>query len=79
MKGCEIMSEWFKEMNDRAFEQAQRDYETEPDFIGEMVIDYDTFLTWKDQPILHDEDDWDGKYQTYGEMWKGEGYEIETE
>ena len=73
------MTEWFKEMNDRAFEQAQRDYETEPDFIGEMVIDYDTFITWKDQPILHDEDDWNGKYKTYGEMWKGEGYEIETE
>lgn len=25
-------------------------------------------------PILHDEDDWDGKYKTYGEMWLGEGY-----
>lgn len=73
------MSEWFKEMNDRAFEQAQRDYETEPDFIGEMVIDYETFITWKDQAILSDEDEWNGKYQTYGEMWKGEGYEIETE
>lgn len=73
------MSEWFKEMNDRAFEQAQRDYETEPDFIGEMVIDFDTFITWKDEPILHDEDEWNGKYRTYGEMWEGEGYEIETE
>ena len=28
-------------------------------------------------PILHDEDDWGGKYKTYGEMWLGEGYERE--
>ena len=28
-------------------------------------------------PILHDEDDWSGKYKTYGEMWLGEGYERE--
>lgn len=25
-------------------------------------------------PILHDEDEWDGKYKTYGDMWLGEGY-----
>lgn len=42
-----------------------------------MMIDRDTYEIWKDQPILHDEDEWDGKYSTYGEMWIGEGYVIE--
>ena len=42
-----------------------------------MTIDRDTYLNWKDQPILHDEDEWDGEYQTYGDMWIGEGYQID--
>lgn len=42
-----------------------------------MKIKKEIYLTWKDQPILHDEDMWYGKYQTYGEMWIGEGYQIE--
>ena len=42
-----------------------------------MKIDYETYINWKDQIILHDEDEWNGKYKTVGEMWKGEGYEIE--
>ena len=41
------------------------------------MIDRKTYEGWKDQPILHDEDDWSGKYKTYGEMWEGEGYDIE--
>lgn len=41
-----------------------------------MKIAEKVFLEWKDQPILHDEDEWGGKYKTYGEMWKGEGYTI---
>ena len=44
-----------------------------------MAIDRMTYEIWKDQPILHDEDEWDGKYNTYGEMWDGEGYKIEEE
>lgn len=42
-----------------------------------MKITKETFNEWKDKPILHDEDMWMGKYQTYGEMWVGEGYKIE--
>lgn len=42
-----------------------------------MKIKYDIYINWKDQIILHDEDMWNGKYKTYGEMWVGEGYEIE--
>ena len=41
-----------------------------------MNISLQTFKDWGDQPILHDEDEWGGKYKTYGEMWKGEGYTI---
>lgn len=41
-----------------------------------MMIDRETYEIWKDQPILHDEDEWGGKYSTYGEMWNGEGYVI---
>lgn len=41
-----------------------------------MNIELETFLYWKDQPILHDEDEWNGKYKTWGEMWVGEGYKI---
>ena len=39
-------------------------------------IAMEVFREWMDQPILHDEDEWGGKYKTYGEMWKGEGYTI---
>ena len=42
-----------------------------------MGIDYWVWLRWKDTPILHDEDNWNGKYQTWGEMWEGKGYVIE--
>ncbi len=42
-----------------------------------MSIDLGTYLYWKDKPISHDQDEWDGKYRTWGEMYLGEGYEIE--
>ena len=42
-----------------------------------MNIDLETYLYWKDEPILHDEDEWGGKYRTWGEMWNGEGYTID--
>ena len=38
-----------------------------------MIIQYETYEDWKDIAILREEDEWDGKYKTYGEMWKGEG------
>lgn len=41
-----------------------------------MIISKEIYQEWKDQPILHDEDQWCGKYKTYGEMWIGEGYAI---
>ena len=41
-----------------------------------MNISLQTYEDWGNQPILHDEDEWGGKYKTYGEMWKGEGYTI---
>ena len=41
-----------------------------------MNIDYSIFQKWKNQPILKDEDCWEGKYKTYGDMWKGEGYMV---
>lgn len=44
---------------------------------NEMIISKDVYDEWKGQPILSDEDEWNGKYQTYGDMWIGEGYEIE--
>ena len=43
-------------------------------YIRSAIISYDTYRDWYDQPILHDEDMWDGKYKTYGDMWVGEGY-----
>ena len=43
-------------------------------YIKSSIISYDTYRDWYDQPILHDEDMWDGRYKTYGEMWSGEGY-----
>jgi hypothetical protein len=42
-----------------------------------MTISKETFDMWKNQPIFHDEDDWNGKYSTYGEMWRGEGCTVE--
>jgi hypothetical protein len=41
------------------------------------TISKETYEAWKDQPILHDEDMWMGKYKTYGEMWDCEGFEVE--
>ena len=41
------------------------------------VISKETYAAWGAQPILHDEDMWGGKYRTYGEMWRGEGFAIE--
>ena len=41
-----------------------------------LTIEYQIYLDWKDQPILHDEDYWDGQYKTYGQMWMSEGYAI---
>ena len=43
-----------------------------------MKISKEIYFSWKEQPILHDEDMWSGKYETYGEMWAGEGYQIEA-
>lgn len=40
------------------------------------TISKETYEAWCNQPILHDEDMWMGKYETYGEMWRGEGYVI---
>lgn len=42
-----------------------------------MTISKEIYKRWKDQPILHDEDQWNGKYRTVGDMWTGEGYTIE--
>lgn len=44
-----------------------------------MKISYKVYEDWKDQQILHDEDNWGGRYKTYGEMWSGEGYEIDPD
>lgn len=41
------------------------------------MIRRDIYEAWKDQRITFDEDQWDGAYETYGEMWAGEGYMIE--
>lgn len=41
-----------------------------------MIIDRRTYEEWKDEPILHDEDEWYGEYSTYGETWNGEGYIV---
>lgn len=43
-----------------------------------LTVSKDIYNEWKDQPILHDEDMWMGKYKTYGEMWVGEGAEVES-
>lgn len=43
----------------------------------EHIIDKVTYDEWGNQPILHDEDLWSGKYKTYADMWRGEGYKIE--
>ena len=42
-----------------------------------FYITWEMFRDFHNSPILHDEDEWDGKYKTYGEMWFGEGYLIE--
>lgn len=42
-----------------------------------MTIDYNIYNLHYTDPILHDEDCWNGLYKTYGEMWEGEGYTIE--
>lgn len=41
-----------------------------------LIVTRTEYNEWKDQPILHDEDMWNGKYKTYGEMWQGEGFAI---
>ena len=43
------------------------------------IIPKETYDAWRDQPILHDEDQWGGKYKTVGEMWAGEGYTVEQQ
>lgn len=43
----------------------------------EHTIDKATYDEWGHQPILHDEDEWGGKYKTYADMWSGEGYRLE--
>lgn len=34
----------------------------------------DIWAQYYNAPIMHDEDEWDGQYGTYGEMWEAEGY-----
>lgn len=41
-----------------------------------MYIDLETYLFWKHVEIPQIEDEWNGKYKTFGEMWDGEGYAI---
>ena len=43
----------------------------------EFVVDKETQEKFGSQPILHDEDQWNGKYKTYNDMWAGEGYKLE--
>ena len=43
----------------------------------EYIVPKDVQDKWGNQPILHDEDQWDGKYKTFADMWKGEGYKLE--
>lgn len=63
-------------------DEAQTEPEPEPEEEPEQqdeepkTISRETFDSWKNQPILSDEDQWGGKYKTYGEMWTGEGYDI---
>ncbi len=45
-------------------------------FNEKLTMPREFYEVWKEQPILHDEDNWQGKYRTYGEMWIGEKYEI---
>lgn len=42
-------------------------------------ISREVYDAWRDQPILHDEDQWGGKYKTVGDMWAGEGYTVEQQ
>lgn len=42
-------------------------------------ISREVYEKCRDDVILHDEDEWGGKYRTYGEMWAGEDIEIELE
>lgn len=43
------------------------------------IISREVYDTWRDQPVLHDEDQWGGKYKTIGDMWAGEGYTVEQQ
>jgi len=65
---------------DEAQTEPEPEPEEEPEQQGEEpeTISRETFDSWKNQPILSDEDQWGGKYKTYGEMWTGEGYDIEA-
>lgn len=45
----------------------------------DRTISPTTYNAWRNQPILHDEDEWNGEYETYGEMWLGEGYTIKED
>lgn len=40
------------------------------------IVSRAIYNEYKDQPILHDEDMWQGKYNTYGEMWEGENFAV---
>jgi len=42
----------------------------------QLWIDKEVWDDWYDQPILHDEDEWGGRYKTYGEMWEDLGYKC---
>jgi hypothetical protein len=44
---------------------------------SEYIVPKDVQDKWGNQPILHDEDQWQGKYKTFGDMWAGEGYKLE--
>lgn len=58
--------------------ELQREIRAESKVTENKTINSKTYSEWHRQPILHDEDDWNGNYRTYGEMWRGEGYQIDT-
>lgn len=67
-----------KQVKEQDEAQTEPEPEEEPEQQDEepKTISRETFDSWKNQPILSDEDQWGGKYKTYGEMWTGEGYDI---
>lgn len=58
--------------------ELQREIRAEAKVSEGKTINSKTYIEWHRQPILHDEDYWNGEYRTYGEMWRGEGYQIDN-